>query len=64
MSIKEKSTGENYMEESYIILWRICPMQELLSRKPRNARNNRITSVYSSLLGDGQRANEITVGVT
>jgi hypothetical protein len=28
------------------------------SRKPRNARNNRITSVYSSLLGAGQCTNE------
>jgi hypothetical protein len=26
----------------------------------KHARNNRIASVYSSLLGDGQRANELT----
>jgi hypothetical protein len=40
------------------IFWRICPKQELLNH--RNAHNNRITGVYSSLLGNGQRANEIT----
>jgi hypothetical protein len=33
------------------------------SRKPRkHARNNRITSVYSLLLGDGQCANELISG--
>jgi hypothetical protein len=36
--------------------WKNCWVTEASKR----ALNNRITSVYSSLLGDGQRANEIT----
>jgi hypothetical protein len=36
-------------------------MQELLGHgNLETQRNNKITSVYSSLLGDGQRANELT----
>jgi hypothetical protein len=41
------------------VLWRICPVRELLKQKPRNALNNRSTSIYCPLLGNKQRKNEV-----
>jgi hypothetical protein len=43
-------------EKLHNLLWRICPMRELLKRRNLEIRNNRSTSVHCSLLGNAHNS--------